>query len=94
MILNLYSIRDNLAEVFNKPFTSINDATAKRAFIGSMQQAEHKDDYALYAVGSYNDASGELNGHPPVRIMAGLEVTIQEDVIDSVTPSFLQEQAG
>ncbi len=38
MIKQIYCVRDDLAEVFNNPFCSINDSTAKRDFMDGVQQ--------------------------------------------------------
>ena len=57
MVLNIYSIFDTVAQVFNKPFTDINNDTAIRSFKGSVLEQPHKDDYALYHLGSMDDSN-------------------------------------
>lgn len=95
MKMYLYSIRDNLAEVFNKPYTSINDGTAVRAFQGAMQENPDKDDYSLYCIGEYHDHDGSIIPHPPVRVINGFEITQHKNVIDSAQiPAALKEQAS
>lgn len=75
MNLNLYSIYDTVALVFNKPFTEINDNTAKRAFTKAIQGEANKNDFALYALGSMTDHDGKIVPmENPVRIMTGFDV--------------------
>lgn len=91
MKFNLYSVRDTLAEVFNKPFTEVNDATAKRSFANGISEWRNKDDYALYYLGQLDDQTGELHAAEPKKIYSGLEVPM-EDV--QGMPQSLQEQAS
>lgn len=84
MKLSVYSIYDKVAEVFNKPFTDINDATATRNFNASIENERHKDDYELYCLGGFNDNSGMLEPASPRRIKSGLEVKKPElELIES-----------
>jgi len=78
MITNVYSIRDSLAEIYNKPFTEINNATAIRAFSQSMQQTKNKEDYVLYHIGTFDDNAGSFTVNDPVKIFSGSEVTQEE----------------
>jgi len=79
MTLNLYSIFDTVAQVFNKPFSDINNATAIRAFSSSIINEPHKDDYALYHLGSYDDSNGKLiTNDNPIRILTGFDVKAPE----------------
>lgn len=80
MTLNIYSIFDTVAQVFNKPFTELNNATAIRAFTGSIQSQEYKDDYVLYNLGELDDNSGVIKPNEnPVKILSGLEVERKVD---------------
>ena len=72
---NIYCVRDDLAEVFQDMFCSINDSTAKRDFINGVSQTEHKNDLTLYFLGYYDNHSGMITMDTnPRRIMSGLEV--------------------
>ena len=76
MKLSMYSIYDTIAEVFNKPFTSHNDADASRAFTQSLENNEAtKEDYVLYRVADWNDATGEIIGCIPMKVMSGFDLT-------------------
>lgn len=93
---SMYCIRDNLAEIFNKPFTQVNDYTAIRAFTTAIESEPHKDDYSLYKLGEYDDVSGEIiPKDTPERIFSGLEVkaTRETTEVDRETPHQLVKQA-
>ena len=75
MLLNLYSIYDTVSEVFNKPFTEINDASARRAFAQSLLENPQKTDYQLYHIAEYYDHSGEIiSNKAPLKIMTGFDL--------------------
>lgn len=79
MKLNVYSIYDNVAEVFNKPFTDINDGTATRAFTNSVSKEINKDDFVLYRLGSFADNNGSLVSEVnPVKIYSGFDVKLEK----------------
>ena len=76
----IYSIRDNVAEVFNKPFFDHNNATAIRSFTASIQDQPHKDDYSLYLIGCFDDSNGDIQRYKePTRILSGLDVKRPEE---------------
>jgi hypothetical protein len=69
MKLKMYSVKDVLAEIYNKPFCEINDATASRVFKQSISESPHPDDFILYCVGEYYDHLGEVVPCEPYRVM-------------------------
>jgi hypothetical protein len=75
---SLYSIYDTVAELFNKPFTEINDATAMRAFTEMASKQPHKNDYALYKLADFIDHNGEIAPCEPQKIMTGFDVQLAE----------------
>lgn len=80
MKLEIYSIRDAVAEVFNKPFTQINVASAQRAFTLSLANEPQKQDYTLYKVGEFDQHKGNiLTYEQPIQIMTGFEIKTTED---------------
>lgn len=77
MFKNLYAIYDTVAEVFNNPFVSINNQSAIRDFSTSVKEQPHKDDYALYHIGAYDDNAGTITASDtPLKIYSGLEVKV------------------
>lgn len=82
MKVNIYSIFDTVAEVFNKPFTEFNDASAQRAFIASLEEKlTNKNDYVLYNIGTYDDSKGEIVGCNPVKVCSGFDKTNNLEVV-------------
>lgn len=87
--LSIYSIYDTVAEVFNKPFTDINNASAIRSFTSSVQDQPHKNDYVLYYLGTFEDNSGEIMpAKNPFKLLSGIEVKQSE------LPAHLQPVPG
>ena len=83
MKVNLYSIYDTVAQVFNKPFTAHNDADAISSFVeASNNNANaHKDDYCLYAVGDWDDNNGTITPQKaPTKIYSGLDIKTDDTV--------------
>lgn len=77
--MNIYSIRDNLAEYFNKPFAEHNNATAIRAFSMSSDKNPNIEDFSLYLLGAYNEQTGQIiSEKEPQRIFSGLDVKATE----------------
>lgn len=70
----IYSIRDKVAGIFNKPFVEVNDASAIRAFSNAAAADPNKDDYELYSLGVLDDNSGVISEVDAKRIYTGLEV--------------------
>lgn len=65
MILNMYSIYDIKAELYNAPFSMARDALAARAFADLVSDSRttigaHPDDYKLVYVGQFDDETGSV----------------------------------
>lgn len=80
MIIKMFSIRDSKAEAFLQPFFSQNRNTAIRAFENTVNLSDnpmnqHPEDYHLFEVGSFDQASGEvIPSTQPVAVMGAVEV--------------------
>lgn len=75
MMLNAYSLFDTKGLIFNTPFFQHNDAVAKRMLSDLVTDTNtsvgrHPSDYILYAVGTYDDQTGELSIISPRRHVA------------------------
>ena len=89
--MKMFSIYDTVAEVFNKPFTEVNNASAIRAFTESLDQVKHKTDYALYRVGEFDEQSGVIKPEEtPSKIYTGFD--IKEEITE--LPELLNKQAS
>lgn len=90
MKLYIYSVYDKCAEIFNKPFTEVNDNTAIRAFKTSCNQQPHKDDYVLYKLGVLDDVAGTIKTQDsPQKLLGGIEVKVEAEIL----PMAVQDQA-
>ena len=69
MKLNIYAIKDELAEVFSNPFC-LNDKTAGRTFqfMAKQRSEEECKDQKVYYIGLYDTETGEIiaDGKVPV----------------------------
>jgi len=62
MILQIYSVRDNKAGTFSRPFFEHTDAAAVRAFTtaardNQSQISQFPDDFELHKIGEFDDAT-------------------------------------
>lgn len=66
MIMKIYAVRDSAVEAFLQPFFSPSDGAAIRSLTDAVNDKEHQffknaKDYALWRLGSFDDASGVLD---------------------------------
>lgn len=66
MIVNLYSIYDLKAGVYNTIFTQLNDSVAQRSFVHLVKDKDSTissspEDYVLYCVGTFDDNKGFID---------------------------------
>lgn len=78
MIHIMFAIRDSAAETFHPPFCARATGQATRDFTAQVNRQapdnplyQHPDDFELYRVGEYNDATGEIKPQPPALILRG-----------------------
>lgn len=79
MIYLMVSVRDRAANAFANPFVVPTEAMAVRSFTDEVNRREspmfaHPDDYDLYIIGQYEDASGLLEACAPRMLVAGKSV--------------------
>jgi len=84
MEINIYSVLDKKAKVYNNPQFLINDAVAERTFRTVVNDKEslvskYPEDYALYRIGTFDPATGILTPEAyPVPIKDGLHMINSE----------------
>lgn len=93
MIQKMYSVRDSKAQAFLQPFFSSADGAALRALSdavtdGKSQLSHHPEDYILYAVGSFDDNSGEIIPLNPIKLLAVASDFVE---ISKVKPTTIPE---
>lgn len=80
MIHQIFSVRDNVSEAYLQPFFSINTATAIRAVKDAVNDRNHEfykhsDDYSLWGLGVFDDATGVIDPNPnPTRLLNLVEL--------------------
>lgn len=69
MVLNIYSIKDELANSFGNLMV-INEQVAKRTFKWIMQEQESKDceDKRIYYMGKYDTSNGAISAVMPEMV--------------------------
>lgn len=84
MKLLVVSIRDAKTEAYMQPYFVRTKMEAIRAFSdiindGKSQFAMHPDDYSLYCLGVFDDASGDLASDSQVaKLISGVECVRQD----------------
>ena len=90
--LIIVSVRDNVAEIFNKPHTEINVASAIRSFTLSLKDEPQRGDYTMYKIGELDQNTGIITPEvTPVQLMSGFELKAD---LENSEPVMLQEQAS
>lgn len=72
MLIRYFSIYDRKATIFMPPFHALTDAAAVRSVQDAMSDPQtslhrHPDDFVLFAVGEFDDASGVYTSQIPAR---------------------------
>lgn len=80
---NVYAIYDAAAKAFLPPFHLPRDEMATRAFADcvnapSHQFNAHSEDYTLYKVATFDDATGEYENLEPANINLGNGLAYRE----------------
>jgi len=77
MQLFIVAVRDIKANVYGQPNFVPNLGSAIRAFGDQCQDEksgilyQHPEDFELFQLGTYNDADGSFNSHPPIQLAVG-----------------------
>ena len=86
--MNIYSIRDMKAEAFNLPFYSDNHGTALRQLTMQLERDENMSafavDFALYCVGTFDQATGRLTPRDPEHVVDCVELISLGDNVKAI----------
>lgn len=79
MHLTACSIYDSVAEAWTRPMFVRSKGEAMRGFMDALQNPEsdfsrHPEHYSLYAVGTFDEFSGELVSAEPQLLLCGRDV--------------------
>ncbi len=76
----IYSVYDEKAQVFNTPFTCVNEAVAVRSFTdicfdGANMVAKYPSDFKLYHVGDFDAVKGTITAlDVPEFVVSAMQV--------------------
>lgn len=68
MKLNMYTLRDIVAEDSAPIFCAKNDMTAVRSACHALRQVDNPEEYQLFRVGSFDTDTSEVTSLPPEQI--------------------------
>lgn len=85
MRLLAFAVYDEKASAFLPPFFMSTRGQAVRAFMDECRRPEsafaaHLEDYTLFGIGTYDQASGNLEGQIPQSILMGISLKESEAV--------------
>lgn len=85
MIMQICTIHDSVAKIYNQPFFQTNKNVAKRTFTDLINDpttnlARSPIDFNLYSLGEFNDQTGEITLYSKHELIAkGLSVVYDND---------------
>ncbi len=99
MELNAYTIYDVASRAFMRPFFSQADGQAIRGFKDIALDAEHDvgthpEDYTLYRIGTFNDATGKIAGEELEKLITGLQCVHQAQAVNQDNIQELERKIG
>lgn len=85
MIVQVFAVRDQKADAFNQPFCAPSIGIALRSFTDEVNRrergnvmADHPEDFALYHLGSFNDADAKYKlFDSPAQIVVASDVVVR-----------------
>lgn len=86
MKYNLFTIYDEVTEVYNLPFAAINEREAIRNVTLAAQDPNSSlnrsaEDYSLYHVGTYDDQTAIYENIQPVRLVVRISTLIRTQAV-------------
>jgi hypothetical protein len=97
MKLNVYSIFDSAAKAYTSPFFMHNDGLAIRAFqdnVNAEQEnniSKHPDQFTLFKIGEFDDATGELKTDVVKSLGTGLEYKNSPDISEDIAQLIIKK---
>lgn len=84
MIHAIFSVRDKVADAYLQPFFSVNTGSAIRAITQAVNDPEHTfakniEDYSLWGLGTFDDATGKIDPNPDPAKIANLMDFLKKD---------------
>jgi len=85
--MNTFTLKDMKAGAFNRPFSSVNAATAIREIEHSVQDGQNPfiEDMALYQTGTFDPETGRTEGLPEPKHILDLKDLVVEENDQNIT---------
>jgi len=69
----MFTVFDSKGDVYSSPFYALTDQAAVRTFADAVNTPDspynkHPEDYAVYAIGDFDDRTGILTSHPIMQL--------------------------
>lgn len=80
MILQIFSVRDNVSDAYLQPFFAVNTGSAIRSLTDAVNDAQHEfsrhaADYSLWGLGTFDDSTGKIDPNEnPTRLLNLIEL--------------------
>lgn len=87
MLMQVYSVKDEVVDVFFQPFFAAHDIIAIRMFQAGLKREDnllrnYPNDYALYRIGTWAEKTGKvIPENPPVRLGYVRDFLVQDPVL-------------
>jgi hypothetical protein len=97
MKLNVYSLFDSAAKAYTQPFFAHNDGLAIRMFqdnVNSEQEnniSKHPDQFTLFKIGEFDDATGEIKTDVVKSLGTGLEYKNSPDISEDIAQLIIKK---
>lgn len=78
--MNLYTVKDSVAEEFGPLFQAKNDGVATRMFLELLKQTKQPFEYKLFMVGQFDHDTGLIDPVSPEPVVLSL---VEEELIIS-----------
>lgn len=85
MIYKIFSVRDRSADAYGRPTFALATGSAIRSFGDEINRPgeqntwyQHPEDFDLYELGFFDDASGEFQTHKPKQVAIGKDLATKK----------------
>lgn len=86
MVLIMVSVRDRAADTFARPFCVPSIGVAMRTFADEINRAsgdnplyQHPEDYDLYEIGGFDEATGDITNNVVRMVSVGKDVSTKKE---------------
>lgn len=85
MIVKLFAVKDNASGVYDGPVPAQTEGIAMRNFTDMCNNpdtaiAKHPEDFSLWCVGTWNDATGEIISGQPECLARATSILSPEEI--------------